>query len=133
MTTDYPGPAAVSPMQVVSNVQIVSSTQPDTGSLSWVMSEIREALGQSLRALRYLSAPDDGVSVSGPVVKRSGDPVTTRYDHTTALQFAKTQLHQAHGALQMVDIEGVTIITETVENLLESVQSEPASGGCIKP
>ncbi|WP_240162244.1 Hpt domain-containing protein [Glaciimonas sp. PAMC28666] len=129
MTTDYPGPAAVSPMQVVSNVQIVSSTQPDTGSLSWVMSEIREALGQSLRALRYLFAPDDGVSASGPVVKRSGDPVTPLYDHTTALQFAKTQLHQAHGALQMVDIEGVTIITETVENLLESVQSEPASGG----
>ena len=128
MTTDYPGPAAVSPMQVVSTPLIVSSTQPDTGALSWVMSEIREALGQSLRALRYLSASDDGVSSSAPVVKRAGDPIAPPYDQTTALQFAKTYLHQAQGALQMVDIDGVAIITETVENLLESAQSEQIIG-----
>jgi len=79
-------------------------THLDTGPLSWVMSEIREALNQSGAAL----AQAGGVASD---------------DYLTAVRHAKTYLHQAHGALQMVDIDGVTIITETVEDILERAES----------
>ena len=42
---------------------------------------------------------------------------------STTLRHAKAYLHQAHGALQMVDVDGVVIITETVEDLLDRVES----------
>ncbi|WP_395823160.1 hypothetical protein [Collimonas sp.] len=80
----------------------------DTGPLSWVMNEIREAFGQSGNALS--KAVD-------PATLAAGD------DQSTALHHAKTYLHQAHGALQMVDIDGVTIITETAEEILERGES----------
>ncbi|MGS0742086.1 Hpt domain-containing protein [Glaciimonas sp. GG7] len=111
MTTDFPQPSEVFTASV------------DTGPLSWVMSEIREALGQSINALQHLSNPDVAVSAH-QVVSLTAPP----YDKTTALHYAKTYLHQAHGALQMVDIDGVTILTETVEELLERAQSEQALG-----
>jgi chemosensory pili system protein ChpA (sensor histidine kinase/response regulator) len=76
----------------------------DTGPLSWVMVEIREALGRSKTAL-YEALVQDAES------------------QATALRHAKTYLHQAHGALQIVDVDGVAIITETVEDLLERSES----------
>jgi chemosensory pili system protein ChpA (sensor histidine kinase/response regulator) len=79
-------------------------THLDTGPLSWVMSEIREALNQS-----------------GAALAQAGDVASD--DYLTAVRHAKTYLHQAHGALQMVDIDGVTIITETVEDILERAES----------
>ncbi|MFC5476161.1 Hpt domain-containing protein [Paraherbaspirillum soli] len=83
----------------------------DTGPLSWVMNEIREALGQSGAAL--LQAAEQAAD-------------SQNEEHLTAIRHAKTYLHQAHGALQMVDIDGVTIITETVEDLLERAESGQA-------
>src|SRR5690606_22891678 len=41
----------------------------------------------------------------------------------TTLRHAKTYLHQAHGALQIVDVDGVAIITETVEDLFDRFES----------
>lgn len=76
----------------------------DTGPLSWVMVEIREALNRSKTAL-YEALAEDAET------------------QTTALRHAKTYLHQAHGALQIVDVDGVAIITETVEDLLERTES----------
>jgi chemosensory pili system protein ChpA (sensor histidine kinase/response regulator) len=84
-------------------------THLDTGPLSWVMSEIREALNQSGNALSQIN-----------------DKQQAGEDHSTAIRHAKTYLHQAHGALQMVDIDGVIIITETVEDLLERAESGQA-------
>ncbi|MFT5534184.1 MAG: chemosensory pili system protein ChpA (sensor histidine kinase/response regulator) [Burkholderiaceae bacterium] len=76
----------------------------DVGSLSWIMAEIREALDQSRTALvESMSQEDDARS--------------------TTLRHARAFLHQAHGALQIVDIEGVAIITETAEDLLERMES----------
>ncbi|HEY0845977.1 MAG TPA: Hpt domain-containing protein [Noviherbaspirillum sp.] len=76
----------------------------DTGPLSWVMGEIREALSRSKVAI--------------------GDAVTQDAEaQQTSLRHAKSYLHQAHGALQMVDIDGVAIITETVEDLLDRVDA----------
>src|SRR6476469_8273835 len=77
----------------------------DTGPLSWVMGEIREALGRSKAAL-YEAATLDPEAQS------------------TTLRHAKTYLHQAHGALQIVDVDGVAIITETVEDLLDRVDAK---------
>jgi chemosensory pili system protein ChpA (sensor histidine kinase/response regulator) len=76
----------------------------DTGPLSWVIGEIREALTRSKTALFEAVEQDADVQA-------------------TSLRHAKTYLHQAHGALQIVDIDGVAIITETVEDLLDRLES----------
>src|SRR5438876_4289632 len=76
----------------------------DTGSLSWVMGEIREAFARSNAALHDAIAQD-------------------AESRTTSLYHAKTHLHQAHGALQIVDIEGVALVTEVLEQLLERIAS----------
>ncbi|MYM23363.1 response regulator [Duganella sp. FT135W] len=72
----------------------------DTGPLSWVMVEIRESLARSRTALFEAGgrAPED---------------------QATQLQHAKSHLHQAHGALQMVDVEGVSLMTEVAEAALD--------------
>ncbi|PUA20540.1 Hpt domain-containing protein [Glaciimonas sp. PCH181] len=117
MTTDFPSQSAV------------VAAQLDTGPLSWVMNEIREALGQSISALQYLTKPDATPDTKPKLLtSHSGNSAAFPYDRTTALHYAKTYLHQAHGALQMVDINGVTIITETVEDLLERALAEQALG-----
>ena len=77
--------------------------QFDTGPLSWVIGEIREALGRSRAAL-------DEAAVRGADAR------------ATCLQHAKTHLHQAHGALQMVDVEGVGLMTEAAEQALERMR-----------
>ncbi len=73
---------------------------PDTGPLSWVIGEIRETLGRSKTAL---------FQAGGRALE----------ERATSLQHAKSHLHQAHGALQMVDIDGAALITEVAELALE--------------
>ncbi|HEX8405845.1 MAG TPA: Hpt domain-containing protein [Duganella sp.] len=73
---------------------------PDTGPLSWVMVEIRESLARSRTAL---------VEAGGRAAE----------DQATQLQHAKSHLHQAHGALRMVDIDGVSQMTELAEAALD--------------
>src|SRR6476469_5882945 len=77
--------------------------QFDTGPLSWVIGEIRDALGRSRGALDEAAA-------------RGADA------RATSLQHAKTHLHQAHGALQMVDVEGVGLMTQAAEQALERMR-----------
>ncbi|UGQ45630.1 hybrid sensor histidine kinase/response regulator [Massilia endophytica] len=78
-----------------------SSTPPfDPGPLSWVMGEIREALARSKTALFEAGGRDPE-------------------DQATALQHAKSHLHQAHGALQMVDVDGVVLVTGLAEQALD--------------
>lgn len=76
----------------------------DTGPLSWVIGEIREALAKSKTAL-FDAVAQDAESQS------------------TLLRHAKTYLHQAHGALEIVDVDGVAIMTETVEDLLDRIEA----------
>src|SRR5690606_35255659 len=76
----------------------------DTGPLSWVIGEIGEALTRSKVALGEALVQDAETQ-------------------TTTLRHAKNYLHQAHGALQMVDVDGVAIITETVEDLFDRFES----------
>ena len=74
----------------------------DSGPLSWVMDEVREALNQSKSALQNAMGKD----------KDAAD---------TLLNQAGAYLHQAHGALQIVDVEGASVITECVEDILRRV------------
>jgi chemosensory pili system protein ChpA (sensor histidine kinase/response regulator) len=79
-----------------------SSSAIDTGPLSWVIGEIREALAKSASALSAALTQDADAQA-------------------TSLRQAKSFLHQAHGALQMVDVDGVTLITGTAEDVLDRV------------
>ena len=76
----------------------------DTGPLSWVMGEIREALTKSKTAIQEAATQDAEA-------------------RSTTLRHAKTYLHQAHGALQIVDVDGVAMITETIEDLLDRLEA----------
>jgi len=72
----------------------------DTGPLSWVIGEIRDALGRSGTALRDAAG-------------RSPEA------QPTLLLHAKTHLHQAHGALQLVDVAGVEVLGGATERLID--------------
>ncbi|MFC5461240.1 Hpt domain-containing protein [Massilia niabensis] len=72
----------------------------DTGPLSWVIGEIRGALERSGSALHDAAT-------------RSNEA------QPTLLLHAKTHLHQAHGALQMVDVAGVGLLTAAAERALD--------------
>ena len=69
-----------------------SRTRFDSGPLSWVIDEIRDALNQSRLAVQSAIGKDSESS-------------------TTLLNQAGAYLHQAHGALQIVDVDGAIIIT----------------------
>ncbi|NDI86094.1 hybrid sensor histidine kinase/response regulator [Undibacterium crateris] len=88
-----------------SNSPELSEEQFDTGPLSWVMADIREAINHSGKFLTEALVQDEE-------------------SRTTTLLHAKNYLHQAHGALQIVDIDGVAIVTETIEELLERLQAK---------
>ncbi|HYD60652.1 MAG TPA: Hpt domain-containing protein [Noviherbaspirillum sp.] len=77
----------------------------DTGPLSWVIGEIREALNRSKGAIHEAVSQDADAQI-------------------TSLRHAKSFLHQAHGALQIVDVDGIALITETVEDLLDRVDAK---------
>ncbi|HEU4621158.1 MAG TPA: Hpt domain-containing protein, partial [Burkholderiaceae bacterium] len=75
----------------------------DIGPLSWVIEEVRASLGQAVGALKALAA----------------DP-----QDTTQLRFATTHLHQAHGALQIVDLDGISLITGAAEQLFALFEND---------
>jgi chemosensory pili system protein ChpA (sensor histidine kinase/response regulator) len=85
------------------------SDQFDTGPLSWVMEEIRAALART-SALALSSAGLDADAGAA------------------ALREAAKVLHQAHGALQVVDIAGTPLLTEAIEDLLTR-----AAGAALAP
>ncbi|WP_296944251.1 Hpt domain-containing protein [uncultured Massilia sp.] len=72
----------------------------DAGPLSWVIGEIRDALDRSLAALR----------------DAAGRAPQAR---PTLLLHAKSHLHQAHGALQMVDVGGAGLLAEAAERAID--------------
>lgn len=81
----------------------------DIGPLTWVKSEIDQALERSLGALRaYAANPGD----------------------SNQIRFAQTHFHQAHGALQIVGLDGVTRLSEEIDALLADIAK---AGGAPKP
>jgi chemosensory pili system protein ChpA (sensor histidine kinase/response regulator) len=84
-----------------------SATEFDLGPLSWVQGEIDEALTRGTEALAaYRSNPADAV-----LLKR-----------------ARTHVHQAAGAIQMVGLDAVVAFTDEIERQLVRMEELPASG-----
>ncbi|MGB8435567.1 MAG: Hpt domain-containing protein, partial [Burkholderiales bacterium] len=85
------------------------ATEFDIGPLTWVKGEIDQALEKSLGCLRaYAANPAE----------------------TTQLKFCRTHFHQAHGALQIVGLDGVTRVSEELEGLISETEK---SGQPPKP
>ena len=81
----------------------------DLGPLTWVKSEIDQALEKSLASLRaYAANPGD----------------------SNQIRFSQTHFHQAHGALQIVGLDGVTRLSEELDGLLGDIAK---AGGAPKP
>ena len=80
----------------------------DIGPLTWVKGEIDQALEKSLAALHaYAKNPEDSKQV----------------------KFSQTHFHQAHGALQIVGLDGVTRLSEELDGLLGDIAK---AGGAPK-
>src|SRR5260221_2181581 len=75
----------------------------DVGPLSWVKGEIDHAIAHAQEALRAFAA-------------NSAD--------AAQLKSSQSHLHQAHGALSIVGLEGITRVSEELEGLLGSVEKE---------
>ena len=79
-----------------------AASEFDIGPLTWVKGEIEQALARAGEALAaYLANPRDSAQ----------------------LKICKTHLHQAHGALEIVGLEGVTRLTEQAEHLIDLVDT----------
>ncbi len=74
----------------------------DIGPLTWVKGEIEQALARATEAITaFAENPLD----------------------STQLRFCKTHLHQAHGALEIVGLDGVTRLTEECERLIDALEA----------
>ena len=79
-----------------------AASEFDIGPLTWVKGEIEQALGRAGAA----------------ITAHAANPLDT-----TQLKFCKTHLHQAHGALEIVGLDGVTRLTEESERLIDAIDS----------
>ncbi len=86
-----------------------AATEFDLGPLTWVKGEIDLAL---LRAGEALAAYESTADA-------------------TQLKFCRTHLHQVHGALDMVGLDGATQLTESAEALLLGMESERLPSGDV--
>jgi chemosensory pili system protein ChpA (sensor histidine kinase/response regulator) len=75
----------------------------DVGPLSWVKGEIDQSLARALDALRQFAAD-------------TAD--------TGLLKSSQANLHQAHGALQIVGLDGVTRVSEEIESFLSALERD---------
>jgi chemosensory pili system protein ChpA (sensor histidine kinase/response regulator) len=75
-----------------------AASEFDLGPLTWVKGEIDLALGRAAEGLAAFDAGD-----------------------ASQLRFARNHLHQAHGALAIVGLDGVTQVSEALEGLLQAV------------
>ncbi len=80
----------------------------DIAPLAWVIDEIRGSLGQAVESVKAFLAN-----------KQDAEP----------LRNARNQVHQAHGALQLLDLRGVALVTESIEQLLHRWDREPKECG----
>jgi len=93
---------------------VANDTAPDfdLGPLTWVQGEIDQALARGLEALAtFKAAPRD----------------------TTALKHARSHVHQAAGAIQMVGLDAVTAYTDEIERHLvrmEEASPRDVENGC---
>jgi chemosensory pili system protein ChpA (sensor histidine kinase/response regulator) len=82
----------------------MSGAMLDLTALSWCLGEIRESLSRAEAALEQQLQSDE--------------------EDGARLRAARAWLHQAHGALQVVDLEGVAVITQEAEGLLDRIDRD---------
>ena len=81
---------------------------PDTAPLAWVIDEIRTSLGQAVNGIKvFLGSKQD----------------------LESLRNAASQVHQANGALQLLDLRGVALVTEALEQLFRRWENDPKECG----
>ncbi|MGA9395424.1 MAG: Hpt domain-containing protein [Azonexus sp.] len=79
-----------------------AATEFDLGPLTWVKGEIDLALTRAVEALVQYELAGDA----------------------TQLRFCRTHVHQVHGALSIVGLDGVTQVTESLEALLSALEEQ---------
>ena len=77
---------------------------PDIAPLAWVIDEIRTSLTEAVNGLKAFLANKQDVD---------------------SLRNARNQVHQANGALQLLDLRGVALLTDAVEQLTRRFEAEP--------
>ncbi len=82
----------------------IAEAAPDVAPLAWVLGEIRTALGQATVGVQTF--------------------LGTKHD-VEALRGARAQVHQANGALQVLNLRGVVQVLDAVEQLLRRWETEP--------
>jgi chemosensory pili system protein ChpA (sensor histidine kinase/response regulator) len=76
------------------------ANEPDLGPLTWVKSEIDQALSHAAESLQAALESEDGAS---------------------KVQFAQTHLHQASGALSIIGLDGLTNFTAALDLFLAAL------------
>ncbi|MDR0564597.1 MAG: Hpt domain-containing protein [Azoarcus sp.] len=79
---------------------MTQANEPDIGPLTWVKSEIEQALSHAAESLQAAVGADDG---------------------TAKVQFAQTHLHQASGALSIIGLDGLTKFVAALDLFLGSL------------
>ncbi|MEO8186289.1 MAG: Hpt domain-containing protein, partial [Burkholderiaceae bacterium] len=77
---------------------------PDIAPLAWVIDEIRNSLTDAVNGLKAFVANKQDVD---------------------QIRNARNQIHQANGALQLLDLRGVALVTETIEHLTRRFEADP--------
>jgi chemosensory pili system protein ChpA (sensor histidine kinase/response regulator) len=77
---------------------------PDVAPLAWVIDEIRTSLTDAVNGLKAFLANKQDVD---------------------SLRNARNQVHQANGALQLLDLRGVALVTDAVEQVTRRFEAEP--------
>ncbi|HYM47874.1 MAG TPA: hypothetical protein VES91_05295, partial [Burkholderiaceae bacterium] len=77
---------------------------PDIAPLAWVIDEIRNSLTESVNGLKAFVANKQDLD---------------------SLRNARNQVHQANGALQLLDLRGVALVTEAIEQLTRRFEADP--------
>ena len=77
---------------------------PDIAPLAWVIDEIRNSLTDAVNGLKAFVANKQDVD---------------------QIRNARNQIHQANGALQLLDLRGVALVTEAIEHLTRRFEADP--------
>ncbi|GHT80596.1 hypothetical protein AGMMS49960_06370 [Betaproteobacteria bacterium] len=93
---------------------MTQANESDLGPLTWVKSEIDQALA---RADEAIHEAETGPAADGPA----------------KIQFAQTHVHQVHGALKIVGLDGLTIVVAALDLFLGALaRGEKADARHIK-
>ena len=83
----------------------LTGAAPDMAPLAWVIDEIREALGRAANSVKAFAGQKEDLD---------------------SLRAGRAQVHQTHGALQLLDLRGVSLLTEAIEQVLQHWERAPA-------